>query len=197
MEAMRDAHRVCPYLDMPLQHASDRMLTAMRRGITKRRTAELIRSFRATVPGLAIRTTFIVGFPGESEADFEELLAFMEEMRFERLGIFTYSREAGSPAWGLPDQVPEEVKAQRLERAMLLQQRIAREINQTWVGRTLEVLVEARDQKNPRLWIGRSRMDAPEVDGNVLVHSRRPLEPGSFHEATIRSVQDYDLVAEL
>jgi ribosomal protein S12 methylthiotransferase len=197
MKTMRHAKHLCHYLDMPLQHASDRMLLAMRRGITKRRTAELIHQFRELVPDLTIRTTFIVGFPGETEEDFEELLAFMKEMRFERLGIFTYSREQGSEAARLPHQVPEKVKRERLERAMLLQQEISRESNKKWVGQMLQVLVDEHDEKDPKRWIGRSFMDAPEVDGNVFIRTQKSLKRGCFYPVTIKATQEYDLVGEL
>ena len=197
MEMMQGSKRMCHYLDMPLQHASDRMLLAMRRGITKRRTIDLIRRFRRIVPDLAIRTTFIVGFPGETEKDFEELLVFMEEMRFERLGIFTYSREEGSAAASLPGQVPEKVKKERFERTMLLQQGISRELNRALLGKVLRVVAEERDEENKNFWIGRSFMDAPEVDGSVFIKTKRPVTRGFFYPVTITATRDYDLVGEL
>lgn len=197
MTVMRDSKRICHYLDMPLQHASDAMLTAMKRGITKRRTIDLIRKFRETVPDLAIRTTFIVGFPGETDDDFRELLEFMKEIRFERLGIFTYSQESGTPAALLKDQVPEKVKRDRLEQAMLLQQQISHENNQKMIGRTVRVLIEEASEDAVGEWIGRSWMDAPEVDGNVLVRSKQNLQPGSLYSVKITSVREYDLVAEI
>lgn len=197
MDAIGSSRRICHYLDMPLQHASDRMLTAMKRGITQRRTRDLIREFRRRIPDLAIRTTFIVGFPGETEEDFEELLSFMEEIRFERVGIFTYSREHGSPAAELPGQVPEKTKESRLRRAMLLQQKISLELNQRMIGKTLKVLIEGRDGENPSFWKGRSYMDTPEIDGGVLVESTTPLKPGSFYMVTITHAREYDLLGRL
>jgi len=197
MKVMRDSKHICHYLDMPLQHASDRMLMAMKRGITQRRTVELIRQFRETVPGLAIRTTFIVGFPGETEEDFEELLAFMKKNRFERVGIFMYSQEAGSPAGAMPNQVPEKIKQDRFDRAMKLQQEISRVRNQEWLGKTLTVLVEETDEKDTSVWIGRSFMDAPEVDGNVFIQTQKNLKPGDFCQVTIHSTQAYDLVGRI
>ncbi|MDP3921395.1 MAG: 30S ribosomal protein S12 methylthiotransferase RimO [Candidatus Omnitrophota bacterium] len=197
MIAMRDLDRVCKYLDMPLQHASDRMLTAMNRGITKRRTVDLLRQFRETVPNLAIRTTFIVGYPGETEEDFEELMAFMAEMKFERLGIFTYSQEEGSAAAKLGDQINEDVKQDRLDRAMRLQQSVSLENNERMVGKTLKVLVEERDEKDSQQWIGRSEMDAPEVDGNVIVRSpKQELRIGEFYPVRITGCREYDLLGE-
>lgn len=197
MKAVAESKRVCHYLDMPLQHASDRMLLAMRRGITKRRTMNLIEKFRRDVPDLAIRTTFIVGFPGETEEDFEELLGFMEEMRFERLGIFTYSHEEGSAAESLPGQIPEAIKKERMGRAMLLQQQISRRLNQKFIGKTFRVLIESQDEKRPDVWIGRTFMDAPEVDGNVYVESARPLAIGAFYPVKIFSTKEYDLAGRL
>lgn len=198
MEVMRDLEHVCHYLDMPLQHASDRMLLAMKRGITKRKTVDLIEKFRKHVPDLAIRTTFIVGFPGETGEDFEELLAFIEHMKFERLGIFTYSQEEGSVAAKMPHQIAEKVKQERLERAMHLQQEISKRNNQKWLGKTLRVLFEEPYENEPNLWIGRSFMDAPEVDGTVFVRTVSPeLNPGSFHPVKITSTKEYDLLGEL
>lgn len=192
MQTMRDSRKLCHYLDMPLQHASDAMLTAMRRGITQRRTYDLIERFRGYVPDLAIRTTFIVGFPGETDKDFRELLAFMKDIRFERVGVFTYSQEDGSPAASMKNQVPEKIKAERLKEAMLLQQEISAKNNKRWIGKTLRVLIENRDAKKG-YWAGRSFMDAPEIDGRVYVSSRTPLETGLFYEAQIQEATEYDL----
>ena len=197
MEVMCDSKHICHYLDMPLQHASDAMLTAMRRGITKRRTYDLINQFRDIVPGLSIRTTFIVGFPGETEKDFEELLEFIQEMKFERLGIFTYSQEKDSHAYALPNQIAEEIKQRRLDAAMKLQQTISEANNKKMIGETISVLIEEQDEKKTGVWIGRSWMDAPEVDGNVFVHSQRNLEPGTFYPVKITAVQAYDLVGKI
>lgn len=197
MRAIGESKKICHYLDMPLQHASDPMLLAMRRGITKRRTIDLIKKFRDIVPDLSIRTTFIVGFPGETDKDFAELLNFMQDMAFDRLGIFTYSQEAGSHAAGLPNQVAEEIKQKRFDEAMILQQQISLQQNQKQIGRTLEVLIEEQSEDDPNVWIGRSYMDAPEVDGNVLVHSSRPLVQGSFENVKISEVEAYDLVGRI
>lgn len=197
MRAIGDSKKICHYLDMPLQHASDPMLLAMRRGITKRRTIDLIRKFRDIVPDLAIRTTFIVGFPGETDKDFAELLEFMETMAFDRLGIFTYSQEAGSHAAGLPGQVDEKIKRRRFDEAMILQQKISLSQNSKQLGRTLEVLVEEQSEDDSAVWVGRSYMDAPEVDGNVIIRSSRALKPGDFVNVKITEVQEYDLVGEL
>lgn len=197
METIGRSKKVCHYLDMPLQHASDRMLSSMKRGITRRRTEDLIREFREIVPDLAIRTTFIVGFPGETEADFEELLEFIETSRFDRLGVFTYSQEQGSPAGEMSGQIPEKIKKKRLEKAMLLQQRISLEKNRLHQGRDFRVLIESRDEKAADQWIGRTYMDAPEIDGGVIVRSSKSLIPGTFCNVRITSVREYDLVGEL
>ncbi len=192
--AIAKAKRICRYLDMPLQHASDAMLTAMKRGITKRRTQSLIRRLREEIPDLGIRTTFIVGFPGETDDDFEELLDFMRESRFDRLGIFTYSQEEGTPAAALDNQVPDEVKRERLEKAMLVQQEISRELNKKYTGKTLRVLIDEPADNKPGQWIGRSYLDAPEVDGSVFVNSKKKLLPGNFYDVRITETQEYDLV---
>ncbi len=197
MEAMRDCEKVCHYLDMPLQHASDPMLTAMKRGITQRRTADLISQFRETVPGLAIRTTFIVGFPGETENDFQQLLDFMEQVRFERLGVFMYSQEEGTPSASYPNQVPEKTKKERYDRAMKLQQKISRENNRKMVGREVKVLVERKSEERGGAWTGRTYRDAPDVDANVIIKTRKALRPGEFYTVTITEAEEYDLVGKL
>ncbi len=197
METMRDSRKMVHYLDMPLQHASDAMLTSMRRGITKRRTGDLLKQFRSIVPDLAIRTTFIVGFPGETDKDFEELLGFMAEMRFERVGIFRYSQEEGSPAGQMKNQIPERVKQERFEEAMKLQKKISREFHRSQIGKTLRVLIEGPLADKKQTWKGRSYMDAPDVDGSVQVVSAQPLQPGAFHEVLITASTDYDLLGKL
>lgn len=197
METIRDSRHLCHYLDMPLQHASERILLAMKRGITKRRTRDLIRSFRQRVTDLAIRTTFIVGFPGEAEEDFEELLQFMQEMKFERLGIFKYSQEEGTPAARLADQIPEKIKQERWERAMLLQQSLSKENNQKWLGTTLKVILDEPPAPGHDLWVGRTFMDAPEVDGTVFVKAQKRLHVGSFYHVKMTATKEYDLVGVL
>lgn len=192
METMRDTNHMCHYLDMPLQHASDKMLSAMKRGITRRKTYDLIQKFRSHVPDLAIRTTFIVGFPGETDSDFKELIEFMKEICFERVGVFTYSQEDGSPAASMDHQVPEKLKAERLKEAMLTQQVISAANQAEWVGKELRILVEAHDPKTAS-WTGRSFMDAPEIDGRVYLSSKKPLKIGHFYNAQIQKSTEYDL----
>lgn len=196
METIQKLPGVCKYLDMPLQHASDSMLTAMRRGITKRRTKDLIHQFRDTVPGLAIRTTFIVGFPGETEQDFEELLSFIEEMKFERMGVFAYSQESGTPAGDMKNQVTDKIKQRRLAQAMQLQQKIALSENQKWVGKQMKVLIDSVAEKKGQ-WLARSYRDAPDVDANVFVSSSKKILEGDLITVTIQEVQDYDLVGKI
>ena len=197
IRAIARSKQVCRYIDLPLQHISDKMLKSMRRGHTKKQTVELIQKLRAMIPEVVLRTSFIVGFPGETDEDFEELLAFMRETKFERLGIFRYSQEEGSPAATFPDQVPEKIKEERFHRAMQLQQEIVREVNRRFMGREFRVLIEARDEKDPERWIGRSTMDAPEIDGNVIIKTQKELTAGKFYTVKITDTQDYDLVGQI
>jgi ribosomal protein S12 methylthiotransferase len=169
----------------------------MRRGTTKKQIVELIRKIRSMIPEVVIRTSFIVGFPGETEEDFVELLEFMSETKFERLGIFRYSQEEGSAAAEFQDQVPEKIKEERFHRAMQLQQEIAREVNRRYLGKELRVLVETRDEKDPELWTGRSAMDAPEVDGSVIFRTQKEITAGKFYTVKITDTQDYDLVGKI
>jgi len=197
IRAFGASRKICRYIDLPLQHISDKILKSMRRGHTKEQAVELVQKLRLMIPEVVIRTSFIVGFPGETGEDFEELLTFMREMKFERLGIFQYSQEEGSAAAEFPDQVPEKVKEERYHRAMQLQQEIAREVNRRYLGRELRVLVETQDEKDPNLWIGRSSMDAPEVDGSVLIRTQREITAGKFYTVKITDTQDYDLVGQI
>ncbi len=197
IRAFGASRKICRYIDLPLQHISDKILKSMRRGHTKEQAVELVQKLRLMIPEVVIRTSFIVGFPGETGEDFEELLTFMREMKFERLGIFQYSQEEGSAAAEVPDQVPEKVKEERYHRAMQLQQEIAREVNRRYLGRELRVLVETQDEKDPNLWIGRSSMDAPEVDGSVLIRTQREITAGKFYTVKITDTQDYDLVGQI
>lgn len=194
--AIRDLEKVVKYIDIPLQHISDPLLSAMRRETNGAHIRNLVARFRREIPGMAIRTTFIVGFPGETDPQLEELAQFMEEARFERLGIFPYSPEPKTPSERMEKQLPEEVKQQRLHRLMTLQQGIAQELNQQFLGRELEVLVDESDSE-PDVYLGRTFADAPEVDGQVFLKSRRRLAPGEFVRAKVVDTYEYDLVAEL
>ena len=194
-DALANRSKVLPYLDMPLQHINDRMLKMMNRRHTREQTQAIIARLRATVPGLVLRTTFIVGFPGETEAEFEELLAYVESARFERLGVFPYSLEPDTPAARLPGHLSDEVKAERRDRIMAAQQPIAFEFNRALVGKALEVLIDApAPEAGPGIWLGRTYADAPDVDGVVFV-SGKDLEPGDLVRCSILGAEGYDLVA--
>ncbi len=197
IDAMASLEKVCHYLDMPLQHVNDRILKSMRRGTLGETTRRLIRKLRDRIPDLAIRTTFIVGYPGEGEKEFQELHDFIREASFERLGIFTYSPEEGSLAAGLPGQVSEKVREKRLEAAMLLQQEVSEENNRRLLGKNLEVLIEGPSEDDPKIWTGRTYMDAPEVDGTVFVKNvPHNVRPGTFLLVSIRETREYDLIGE-
>ncbi len=194
---IRDVPTICKYLDMAVEHADDRVLARMNRQLTQARLLETIETLRTQIPGIALRTSVIVGFPGETEEAFENLLAFIQTVRFERLGTFRYSNEEGSVAFRYPDQVPEAIKQARYDRLMQLQQGIAAELNRQWVGRTLEVLIDEPDPTDPAVFLGRTAADCPEVDGLVYVKSDRSLAAGEFVHAKIVDTYEYDLVAEL
>lgn len=201
IESIASLEKVCHYLDMPLQHVSNPILKSMRRGTTQESTRRLIEKLRSKIPDLSIRTTFIVGYPGEGDKEYEELLDFMTWACFERLGIFTFSPEQGSLAAQLPGQVLSKVKERRFEKAMLLQQRIAEENNRRLLGKEMTVLVEDWDVKTG-LGSGRTYMDAPEVDGNVLFsicapQQRKEIRTGEFALVRIQRTQEYDLVGEV
>lgn len=188
--------RVCKYIDVPLQHISDRILTAMGRRFSAAKTKQLLRRIRASIPEVTLRTTFIVGFPGETESNFEELLNFVRETRFEKLGAFIYSREEGTAAYDFLRQVPSDVARKRLDRLMQLQQEISAGIQRQKIGRTMKVLIDARDKTRDNVYRGRTEYDAPDVDGQVAVRSSRRLRPGDFVPVRITSAQDYDLEGE-
>ncbi len=196
LDVMAERENICKYLDMPLQHGSDNMLKIMRRGITRRRTSELVDTIRQRVPGIALRTTLISGHPGETEADFEEMYKFVEDTRFERLGIFTYSHEENTHAHSLPDDVPAEVKQQRADAVMELQQGISLELNEARIGQTHKVLF---DRKESGHFVGRTQFDSPEVDNEVLVpvEANTFVRLGDFAQVEITSATDFDLYGVL
>lgn len=196
IEAIRDLEHVVPYVDIPIQHIATPMLKKMGRRHTKEETRALLERLRAEIPGLVLRTTFIVGFPGETEEHFQEILDFVEEFRFERLGVFPYSHEPNTPAGeNFEDDVPPEVKADRVDRLMALQQPIAFAHAEALVGKTISVMVESLTE-DPDLTIGRSPYDAPEIDPVVYLRGNHALEPGTLIEVKIVDSQDYDLVGE-
>ncbi|HEV3078676.1 MAG TPA: 30S ribosomal protein S12 methylthiotransferase RimO [Gemmataceae bacterium] len=194
IQTMTQAKKIVPYLDLPLQHINDRLLRRMQRKVNRAETEELLGKLRAAIPGLVLRTTFIVGFPGETETEFEELLGFAQEQRFERLGVFPYSLEPGTPAARLPEHLPEPVKLERRNRLMEAQQEIAFAWNQDLIGRELEVLIDGPDPEVPNHMLGRSYADAPEIDGLVRVKGKR-LHAGDLVPARITAADGYDLVA--
>lgn len=191
---MREHNNICNYLDMPLQHISDNMLKAMRRGITRQKTKDLIDRIRDEVPGIALRTTMLVGFPGETEDDFEQLCNFIQEARFERLGVFTYSHEEKTHAHTFEDDVPAEEKEERAALLMEIQQDIAEEMNLTRVGQTLLTLI---DRKEGGYYVGRSEHDSPEVDAEILIPADKPREIGEFYSVYITSAEPFDLYGEV
>ena len=196
IEAMASEPKICKYLDIPFQHISDAQLASMHRRHTKAEAMELIGRLRGAIPDLALRTTLLVGYPGETEADFEELLAFVREVRFERLGVFAYSEEEGTySAEQLRDDVPEAVKQERVERIMALQNEISLENNRRRVGRTERVIIDSRQGD---WYVGRTQYDSPEVDQEILIPaSERRLLRGHFYDVTVTSAADYDLYGEI
>lgn len=194
-DAMAERKEVCNYLDIPLQHGSNAMLQRMRRQITVEETEDLIRYARQRVPGIAIRTTMLVGHPGETEEEFQELCDFVERMRFERLGVFQYSHEEDTSAHLLADDVPAEIKAERANRLMEIQQHISFELNQARIGQTVRVLI---DRKEGNFYVGRTESDSPEVDNEVLLPAEdHYLRVGDFVQARITEADDYDIFGVL
>jgi ribosomal protein S12 methylthiotransferase len=187
---MRDRENICNYLDMPLQHASDTMLKAMKRQINQSEMTELIDAIREKVPGICLRTTLIAGFPGEQDSDIEEMKNFLIKHRFDRVGIFTYSHEEGTSAYGLTDDVPAAVKEARAQEVMEIQQEISFEKNMEKVGKTFKTLV---DKKESGRYIGRTEFDSVEVDNEVIIQSAIPLKIGQFVPVKITKAYDFDL----
>ncbi|MFA5815669.1 MAG: 30S ribosomal protein S12 methylthiotransferase RimO [Bacteroidales bacterium] len=196
LDLMQLNDKICNYLDIPFQHISDRMLKMMNRGYSKADTYKLIREIRDKIPDAAIRTTFLVGHPGETEVDFIELLDFVREARFERLGVFTYSPEEGTRSGDLfPDDVPEEIKQERYSRIMELQQQISADLNHSRIGQEFQVII---DRVDGEFHVGRSWYDSPEVDQEILIPlSSGKANPGEFHQVRITKADDYDLYADL
>lgn len=196
LDVMKNRANVCNYLDMPLQHISDNMLKSMRRGITKQKTIDTVNAIRDKVPGIAIRTTLIAGYPGETEKDHEEMLRWVEDSKFERLGIFTYSHEENTHAYTLTDDVPEKVKKARADAVMQLQQEISYKLNQQKIGQTFKVLF---DRKEGDYFVGRTEFDSPDVDNEVLVKATADnyIRLGDFANVKIHDASDFDLYGEL
>lgn len=192
LPVMRENPKVCRYLDMPLQHIADPVLKRMLRHVTRTETEELIRRVKTEVPGVALRTTMLVGYPGETEEDFNELKRFVEETRFDRLGVFPYSHEEGTYAYQkYEDDVPEEVKQARAEEIMAIQQQISLELNEDKIGLKFQVIVDRKEDGN---FVGRTRFDSPEVDGEVIFTSPHDHKPGDFVQVKILNAEDFDLI---
>lgn len=195
LDVMKEQPKICNYLDIPLQHISNKILKSMRRGTTQEKTTKLLQEFRNAVPQMAIRTTLIVGYPGETEADFQILKKWVEAMRFERLGCFTYSHEENTHAYKLVDDVPAEVKQARANEIMALQSQISWELNQAKIGQTMAVVI---DRKEGQYFIGRSEFDSPDVDNEVLIDASKVyLKTGEYTTVRITDAADFDLYAEV
>lgn len=193
---IRDNPKVCNYLDIPIQHAADPVLKRMARKSTNAELIETMTKLRQNIPDIAIRTTLIVGFPGETEEDFEVLCDFVEKMRFDRLGVFTYSQEEDTAAAKLKDQIEEDVKRKRRDIIMQMQHQISKELNEEKIGRTLKVLVEGKLSEE-EVYLGRTYMDAPEIDGQVFINFEGELISGDYVDVTITQASDYDLIGEI
>lgn len=196
VQVIKEEEKVCHYLDIPIQHASDRILKSMGRKTNKAELMERIARLRAEVPDIVLRTTLISGFPGETQEDHEELMAFVDEMEFDRLGVFAYSAEEDTPAAEFPDQVSEEIKAERRDEIMELQQEIAFEKAENMVGKILEVMIEGK-VADENAFVGRTYMDAPNVDGLIFVSADVPLMSGDFCRVKVTGALDYDLIGEM
>jgi ribosomal protein S12 methylthiotransferase len=194
LSLIKDEPRICKYIDLPVQHINDRILKLMNRHTTSKEILKLIDKIRKNIPQAAIRTSLIVGFPSETDAQFLDLLKFIRQVRFERLGAFIYSPEEGTPAANFKKQIPRKIKLQRLNRIMAEQQKISRQLNQGFLGKTIEVLI---DEKEKDGYLGRSQYDAPEVDGLVYVKSKSELKPGEFVKVRIEDTLEYDLVGSV
>jgi len=196
LDVMKKRENICNYIDIPLQHASTKMLKAMRRGITREKTLEVIKAFRTAIPNMAIRTTLITGYPGETEEDFEEMKSWVKEVRFDRLGVFTYSHEENTHAYDFEDDVPQEVKQERADAVMEIQSGISEELNQKKVGKTFRVLIDRIESGH---FVGRTEYDSPEVDNEVLipVAERNHSRVGDFAQVRIDSADAYDLFGEI
>lgn len=196
IEVIANHPKICSYLDLPLQHVSDKILKRMNRPVKKSYVISLINKLRDRIPNLTLRTTFIVGFPGETDKDFEELLSFVKEFRFERLGGFVFSREEGTPAYDFPQQIPARIKKERLKELMLLQQSISKEINSSYVGKEIEVLIDEIKLGKPNIVLGRTRADAPEIDGKVIIRGDK-AKVGNIIKVKVIEASEYDLVGEI
>ena len=195
VDVIRRHDNICSYFDMPIQHASNKILKLMNRQTTKEELLEKVNMIRSAIPNATLRTTLITGFPGEDEKDFEELVEFVKEVKFDKLGVFPYSREEGTAADKLPNHLEQEVKEQRRDIIMMIQQEISEEINKNKVGNTYEVLIEEQIENN--VYVGRTQFDAEEIDSIVYVKSHTELEPGDFVNVKINTALEYDLMGDI
>ena len=193
IDIIKKYDNICKYIDIPLQHINTDILQSMRRGIDKEETLSLVQKFREIIPDVAIRTTLITGYPGETESAYEELKTFVKESRFDRLGIFTYSPEEQTPAFPLGDPIPEEVKVERMEELMEIQQQISGEINEAKVGQTFKTII---DRKEGDFWIGRTEFDSPEIDNEIIL-SEKDLIAGNFYSVEIIRAEEFDLYGKV
>jgi ribosomal protein S12 methylthiotransferase len=191
---MKQHNNICNYLDMPLQHASDTMLKAMRRNITRAEMNDLIYTIRETIPNICLRTTLIAGFPGETEKDVEAVKTFLQEHKFDRVGVFTYSHEENTGAYQLTDNIPQDEKEARAQAIMEVQQEISLEKNMEKVGKTFKVIV---DKKEAGRYLGRTEFDSVEVDNEVVINTNKRLQPGTFVNVHITKAYDYDIEGDL
>jgi len=198
IELMKQDRRICPYLDMPIQHINNTMLKSMRRMTSREDIIATITKLRKEVPGVVIRTSLIVGFPGETEEQFEELAQFIQDYPLDNIGIFKFSREPGSHAYDLPDQVPEEVKEDRYHRLMKIQRKVVKKLNKHWIGKTLRVVVEGYHPESQLLMRGRFYGQCPEIDGIVIINDGRKVKAfGKEYEVEITDIADYDLIGKV
>lgn len=196
IDVIKEEEKICHYLDIPIQHASDNILKRMGRRTNQQQLREMIETLREQIPDMALRTTLISGFPGETEEDHEELMEFVNEMEFERLGVFAYSQEEDTPAASFPDQIEQEVKEDRRDEIMELQQEIAFEKSEAMIGRTLEVMIEGK-VADENAYVGRTYMDAPNVDGLIFINTDMELMSGDFIRAKVTGALEYDLIGEM
>ena len=194
IDAIASSPGLCKYIDFPIEHSHDRVLSAMNRGVTRAKMEWGLQRLREKIPGVSVRTTVIVGFPGETEEEFRDLIEFLKEYRFERLGTFMFSEEEGARAYGIPGQIPAKIKQERLDAVMAQQREISSKICQSFIGKKLRVLVEEKEEGEPEVYYGRTEGDAPEVDGQVIIHSAKDLKLGAFEEVKITDALEYDLV---
>jgi ribosomal protein S12 methylthiotransferase len=197
IDVMASEPKITPYIDIPLQHISDPLLKSQNRNITTQGTKDLIAKMRSRIKDGFIRTTFIVGLPGETEEQFQELMNYVRASKFERVGVFVYSKEEDTAAFGMPDHVPAPTKRRRMNELMQLQQGISKDIQQSFVGRTLKVLIDEKQEGAKDTYLGRSQYDAPEVDGVVFVQSAKTLKPGDFVDVKITDAYEYDLAGSV